>query len=179
MNFTLRKAKPEDIPAIEQLIADSSRGLSNEDYSKEQIEGALQGAWGVDTELINDSTYFVAEIDSVIVACGGWGRRQTLFGGDKQAGRQSELLDPAKDSARIRAFFVHPDWARKGIAKMILQKCEEEARAFGFRSIELIATLPGYRFYQKFGYTGNKRVEYRLDNDVCIEFIPMKKLLYG
>ncbi len=175
MSFILRKAKLGDIPVLEKLIIESARGLSSQDYTSEQIEAALNGAWGVDTELINDSTYFVAEVNGDIVACGGWSRRKTLFGGDKQTGRQSEFLDPAKDSARIRAFFVRPDWARKGIGRTILQKCEEEARTFGFRRAELVATLAGHRLYRAFGYSGETRIEYQLGNNIRIEFIPMKK----
>jgi N-acetylglutamate synthase-like GNAT family acetyltransferase len=156
MSFSLRKATLQDIPVLERLIAESGRGLSREDYTDEQIEAALRGAWGVDTELIRDGTYYVAEAANELVACGGWSYRKTLFGGDKQAERQSEILDPQRDAARIRAFFVRPDWARKGIAKAILQKCEEEARAHGFQRVELIATLPGHRFYRMYEIHGRQ-----------------------
>ena len=131
----------------------------------------------MDSELIRDGTYFVAEADSRIVGCGGWSRRRTLFGGDAQPGRRSELLDPARDSARIRAFFVHLNWARRGIGRAILEKCEAEARANGFRSTELLATLPGERFYRALGYTGDERAEYPLPDGVTIDFIPMRKSL--
>src|SRR5687767_8973427 len=114
MNFSVRKATLEDRPALEKLIAESARGLSRGDYTESQIEAALGGAFGVDSELIRDGTYFVAEADGRLVGCGGWSKRKTLFGSDAQPGRRSELLDPARDSARIRAFFVHPDWARRG-----------------------------------------------------------------
>lgn len=173
--FLIRKAKLEDIPSLTRLICESVWGLALRDYSKEQIEAALGSAWGVDTELINDDTYFVVEAEGGIVACGGWGRRKTLFGGDQQAGRESVLLDPAKEAARIRAFFVHPDWARRGIGRAMLERCESEAREAGFQSAELVATLPGQRLYRAFGYSGEKRVAYPLPQDLSIDFVPMRK----
>ena len=175
--FSLRKATLEDRPALEELIAQSARGLSRADYTDAQVEAALGSAFGVDSELIADGTYFVAEADGRLVGCGGWSRRATLFGGDAQPGRRSELLDPAKDSARIRAFFVHPDWARRGIGRAILERCEAEARANGFRSAELLATLPGHRFYRTLGYAGDERVRHSLRDGVTIDFIPMRKPL--
>jgi len=175
MTFSLRKATPDDIPALEWLIAESARGLSCQDYTELQIEAALGTAWGVDSELIHDGTYFVAEAGGEIVGCGGWSRRKTLFGGDRGAGCQSEVLDPSRDSARIRAFFVRPDWARRGIGRALLDRCEAEARAHGFRSAELMATLPGQRLYRAFGYTGAEPVQYPLSGGVMIEFVPMRK----
>ena len=173
--FTLRKAVLEDIPILEELIGESARGLGLPDYSPEQVEAALGTAWGVDTELIQDGTFFAAESAGKIIACGGWSRRKTLFGADGQAGRQSESLDPARDSVRIRAFFVHPGWARRGIGKALLEKCELEAKAWGFQSAELVATLPGQRLYRAFGYVGEKRVTYPLKDGLTIDFIPMRK----
>lgn len=177
MIFSLRKATMQDVPVLGTLIAESARGLAREDYTTEQIEAALGSAWGIDTELIHDGSYYVAEVGKEIVGCGGWSRRKTLFGGDKQAGRQSEILNPHLDAARIRAFFIHPDWARKGIGLSILQKCEEEAMVYGFRRCELMATLPGHRLYRSLGYSGDERVTYQLGNGVNIDFIPMKKNL--
>ena len=175
MNFSLRKATLEDRPRLEELIAESARGLSRSDYSPEQVEAALAGAFGVDSELIRDETYFVAEAEGEIVGCGGWSRRKTLFGGDSQAGRQSDFLDPVRDSARIRAFFVRPGWARRGIGRAILERCEAEARGQGFRSAELLATLPGERFYRALGYAGEDRVAHRLGAGLTIDFVPMRK----
>jgi GNAT superfamily N-acetyltransferase len=175
MTFTLRKATLDDIPVLEGLIARSARELSRDDYSDAQIEAALGTAWGVDTELIRDETYFVAEAAGEIVACGGWSRRKTLFGADAHADRKSDVLDAARDSARIRAFFVRPDWARRGIGRALLARCEAEARAHGFRSAELVATLPGQRLYALSGYAGGERVEYPLGTGLTIEFVPMKK----
>jgi GNAT superfamily N-acetyltransferase len=173
----LRKATLDDRPALERLIAESARGLSRPDYTDAQIEAALGSAFGVDSELIADGTYFVAEADGRIVGCGGWSRHATLFGGDAQPGRRSDLLDPSRDSARIRAFFVHPQWARRGIGRAILEECEAEALAHGFQSVELLATLPGHRFYRTLGYSGDERVAHELKDGVTIDFIPMRKPL--
>lgn len=176
-DFSLRKATLDDRPVLEQLIADSARGLSRPDYTDAQVETALGAAFGVDSELIRDGTYFVAEAEGAIVGCGGWSRRQTLFGGDAQPGRRSELLDPSRDAARIRAFFVHPGWARRGIGRAILERCEAEARAHGFRAVELLATLPGHPFYRALGYVGDERIAHELSGGVTIDFIPMRKAL--
>ena len=175
--FALRRASLADAAAVESLIGESVRGLSRRDYTDAQIEAALGTAFGLDRELIRDGTYFVAEAANEIVGCGGWSRRKTLFGGDRQPGRTSELLDPARDSARIRAFFVRPGWARRGIGRALIERCEAEALAYGFRSTELMATLPGHRLYRAFGYIGDECMEYQLPGGVAIEFIPMRKNL--
>ena len=175
MSFTLRKARLDDVPGLEKLIVESARGLCGEDYSEAQIIGAIGTAWGVDTELIRDETYFVVEVEGQIVACGGWSRRRALFGADALANRESEILNPMQDAARVRAFFVHPNWARRGIGRVLLERCEAEARAYGFRSVELVATLSGHRLYSVCGYRGDERVEYPLADGFTIEFIPMKK----
>lgn len=177
MPFTLRTATLADVAALQAVIAESARGLSGGDYTPEQIDAALQGAFGVDTELIRDRTYFVVEDDGTIVGCGGWSRRRTLFGGDAQGGRQSDLLDPARESARVRAFFVRPDWARRGIGRLLLEECERAARAAGFRAVELMATLPGRRLYAAFGYVGEERVTHITGSGVPIEFVPMQKMI--
>lgn len=175
--FTLRNATLADRPELERLIADSARGLSREDYTHAQIEAALGTAFGVDSELIRDGTYFVAQAQAALVGCGGWSRRRTLFGGDRQAGRTSELLDPAHDAARIRAFFVRPDWARRGIGRALLARCEAEAVAEGFCAAELMATLPGRRLYEVLGYVGETRVEHILPGGIAIHFVPMRRQL--
>lgn len=176
-DFSLREATLEDVPVLERLVSESARGLSRQDYTEEQIEAALGTALGVDRQLIRDGTYFVAEAEGEVVGCGGWSWRGTLFGGDAQAGRRSDALDPARDAARIRAFFVRPDWARCGIGRALLHRCEAEARARGFRSAELMATLPGERLYGAFGYCGAERIEHRLSGGVVIQFVPMRKQL--
>ncbi len=171
----LRLATLADVPAITALIGLSARGLCLSDYTAAQIEAALGTAWGCDSELIRDGTYFVAEANGDLIASGGWGRRKTMFGGDARPGRQSEFLDPACDAARIRAFFVHPDWARHGLARAMLNRCESEAMANGFKAAELMATLTGQRFYSKLGYHGSEIVEYSVGNGETIRFIPMRR----
>jgi GNAT superfamily N-acetyltransferase len=175
MEYILRKATLEDRAALEQLIAESARGLSREDYSIEQIEAAIETVFGVDSDLVLDGTYFVAEIDGNLVGCGGWSKRRTLFGGDQYHQRESGLLDPDREPGKIRAFFVHPDWARKGVGRAILNKCESEAQANGYRSLELMATLPGLKMYQALGYVGSESVAYEISAGVTIEFVPMTK----
>jgi GNAT superfamily N-acetyltransferase len=177
IKYQLRKAKLEDCPAIEELIELSARGLSAEDYSPEQIEGALKGAFGVDTDLIKDGTYYLAEADENLVGCGGWSFRKKIFGGDSRPSEDSGKLDPRSDPAKIRAFFVHPLWARKGMGKAILERCESEAGAMGFKSLELMATLPGVSFYSALGYTGSDPINYTLAAGLTIKFLPMRKAI--
>lgn len=177
MDYIIRKANLDDREAIELLIAESARGLSREDYSEQQIESAIRTVFGVDTDLIVDGTYFVADNSGLLVGCGGWSKRRTLFGGDRFASRDSGELDPRVDAARIRAFFIHPEYARRGIGRALLSFCESEARANGFRSIELMATLPGLKMYGACGYEGGERVEYQIGEGASIEFVPMKKEL--
>ena len=176
-DIKVRKAVFEDIPAIKELIKASSRFLAKGYYSFEQIEAALKSAWGVDSQLIFDATYFVSEYKSKIVGCGGWSRRRTLFGGDQQIGRSEELLDPQTDPARIRAFFIHPEWARKGIGRIILSESEKEAQLAGFRALELVATLSGQRFYESLGFQKEGSKSFPLQGGIEIEFISMGKRL--
>jgi N-acetylglutamate synthase-like GNAT family acetyltransferase len=153
MTPEIRLATTEDVPALQQLIRESVVGLSAAYYTPEQITSALSHVFGVDTQLITDGTYFVVEVGNDIVASGGWSRRKTLFGGDQMKSEQGEAsLDPANEAARIRAFYVHPKWARRGIGSLILTACEAAARATGFRGIELVATLPGEPLYLSHGY---------------------------
>lgn len=175
--WSLRAAELADVPQLEQLIADSARVLCAADYTATQIDAALGSAWGVDTQLIRDRTYFVLAADSGMAACGGWSRRRTLFGTDAHGGREPELLDPQLEAARIRAFFVHPSWARRGLGRWLLAHCEASARHEGFRSAQLLATLPGQRLYRAFGYVGEERVAYPLPGGGMIDFVPMTKQL--
>ena len=177
MSYQLRAATRADQEALRTLIARSARGLGAQDYSREQIEGALQGAFGVDTQLIDDGTYFVVELEGHPVGCGGWSRRRTLFGGDAHRERDAAELDPRVDAAKIRAFFVDPDHARRGIGRALLERCESEARARGFRRLELMGTLPGVRLYEALGYKPGAMVHYPVASGVTIEFIPMSKEL--
>jgi GNAT superfamily N-acetyltransferase len=161
MSFTIRKATLDDQAKIEKLIAESVRGLSRDDYSERQIELSVKSVFGVDTELIRDETYFVAETNTgEIVGCGGWSKRKTLYGASRYGqSRDSAVLDPEQDAAKIRAFFIHPLWARKGIGTIILEACEREAKSYGFKSAEMMSTLPGVRLYSARGYVaGDERV---------------------
>jgi GNAT superfamily N-acetyltransferase len=177
MDYIIRKATLSDRDAIAQLIKESARGLSRADYSDAQIEGAIATVFGVDTNLILDGTYFVADCSGMLVGCGGWSRRKTLFGGDQYPTRDASDLDPATEPAKIRAFFIHPQHARKGIARAILDACEGAARSFGFQSLELMSTLPGIKLYRACGYEGEDRVELEVGEGVTIGLVPMRKIL--
>jgi len=167
------------LEAISKLIEISARTLCAGDYTADQIEGALQEVFGLDSQLIDDRTYFVAESGSTIIGCGGWSKRKTLFGSDHRSERNSAELDPALDPAKIRAFFVLSDWAGKGIGKAILLQCETEAAAHGFHRLELMATLPGVRLYSRFGYSGSEQINYTLPSGAPIAFVSMRKELSG
>jgi GNAT superfamily N-acetyltransferase len=173
----IRAATLEDVAAIELLIARSAHELSSGDYSREQVDGALRGAFGVDTQLLRDGTYFVACCGAELVGCGGWSYRRTLFGGDARADRDPQALDPRTDAAKIRAFFVHPAYARRGIGTALLARCESEARNRGFRRFELMATLPGVRLYRARGYQPGKPLEWPVPGNLTIRFVPMCKEL--
>jgi GNAT superfamily N-acetyltransferase len=177
--YRLRKATRADRSNLERLIARSARALGVRDYRPEQIEAALRGAFGVDTQLIDDGTYFLVELERKIVACGGWSRRRTLFGGDAHAERDARELDPAVDAAKIRAFFVDPDYERQGIGRALLERCEAEARAQGFTRFELMGTLTAVPLYQALGYLPGTMRRYRLAADVMMQFVPMHKELAG
>jgi len=175
MSIALRLATRTDVPVLAALIERSARGLSLDEYRLAQVEAALRGAFGVDTQLLDDRTYFVAEEDGRLAGCGGWSFRSTLFGGDTRTGRDDSLLDPRTQAAKIRAFFVEPARARRGVGTLLLERCEQEARARGFARAELMATLPGVKLYAARGYVGAQRVSYDLGNGESIEFVPMSK----
>jgi len=179
-SFHVRRAIPADVPAIEALIGLSVRALQTQDYSQTQIEGALGTVFGVDSQLIADGTYFVLEAvsghgNAAMVGCGGWSKRKTLFRGDRASGREDGLLDPLRDSAKIRALFVHPDWARHGIGSKILAACENAAIEAGFKSFELGATLTGERLFRARGYEAIDRMEAPLGNGASLPIIRMSK----
>ena len=186
----LRLAKPEDMPVLRELIEASVRGLQTEDYTPAQIEGALNTVFGVDSQLIADGTYIVAEAplgqkgstrrtdvqaEWMIVGCGGWSKRKTLYGSDHWAGREDALLDPQRDAAKIRAFFIHPAWARQGVASMILKACEEAARAAGFSRYEMGATLTGAKLFGARGYAVVEPISIPLSNGETLSVIHMEK----
>lgn len=178
--FAIRLATAEDIPALRGLIEKSVRVLQREDYSAEQLEAALGTAYGVDTQLIADGTYYVVEEsrgagEQRIVACGGWSMRKTLYGSDHGPYRDNAKLDPACDAAKIRAFFVHPEWARHGIASLILKTCEDAAYARGFRRFEMGATLTGVPMYAARGYEAKERLEVPLPGGLSLTVVRMGK----
>ena len=177
MDYTIRKASLDDREAIERLIAESARGLSQGDYSGEQIEAAIATVFGVDTDLIVDGTYFVAEGSENLVGCGGWSKRRTLFGGDQYGKRDSNELDAQTEPARIRAFFVHPDWARRGFGSRLLDAGEQAARAAGFTRLELGATLTGIPLYERHGFRQMERSDVPLPNGATIPIVRMSKVL--
>jgi GNAT superfamily N-acetyltransferase len=179
MKIRIRQAVTEDIPILRGLIDASVRGLQTRDYTPSQIESALATVYGVDTQLIADGTYLVAEAEGdaepVTVGCGGWSKRKTLYGGDQWTGREAALLDPQHDAAKIRAFFIHPSWARQGIGTMILEACENAAVAAGFIRFEMGATLTGVPLYQARGYVALENLEVPLANGESLPIVRMEK----
>ena len=178
MTFALRLAGEQDIPALSALIPLSVRSLQADHYSTSQMDAALGPVFGVDRELIRDGTYFVVEHGREMAGCGGWSRRRTLYGGD--AGRdatEAGLLDPAREPARIRAFFVHPDCARRGIGRRIMNACEQAIVEAQFRSIELVATLAGEPLYAAFSYDAVERFEIPLAGGLVLPVVRMVKRL--
>lgn len=173
--YHLRLATSQDLPALWGLIPLSVRALSRGCYTETQIESAIRHVFGPDTQLITDETYFVAEAAGEIVGCGGWSRRRTLYGGDQSKRGEDAGLDPRTEAARIRAFFVHPDWKRRGIGSQILTACMDAAYAAGFRRLELMATLPGEALYRSFGFKTVERVETLLPDGVVIPFVHMAR----
>ncbi len=182
--FQLRLATEGDIPALHALIEASVRGLQAADYTPQQIEGALGTVLGLDTQLIRDRTYFIAEVlnqnsDARSVAgCGGWSKRKTLFGADAGPGREPELLDPVTDAAKVRAIFVHPEFSRKGLGSLILATVEEAARAAGFRRFEMGSTLTGVPLYRLKGYVETERIAVPLRNGEALPVVRMVKSVH-
>ncbi len=179
MAIEIRPATLVERPALERLIEASVRRLSIGYYTPQQIESALVHIFGVDTQLIADRTYFVAVAEGQIVGCGGWSQRKTLFGGDQMKDEMGEdgLLDPATDAARIRAFFVHPDWARRGIGRQIIAACEEAARRAGFTRMEMAATLPGVPLYAACGYEAVEPIAAAMPDGETLPILRMAKVI--
>jgi GNAT superfamily N-acetyltransferase len=178
--FLLRHARTTDIAPLQILIELSVRGLQKDDYSPAQIEGALGHALGLDTQLIEDQTYFVAEPAGQagwLVGCGGWSNRRTLFGSDHGPNREDTFLDPATDAAKIRAIFVHPQWARQGLGSLILRHCEEAAQRAGFTRLEMGSTLTGVPLYTLKGYVPRDNVAVPLPNGETLPIVRMTKYL--
>lgn len=177
MEIIIRMAVMADVPALRTLIPESARELSKHYYSAQQIDSAIRYIFGVDTQLIADQTYYVAEADGQIVGCGGWSKRNTMFGGDQMKAAQDPLLDPKEEAGRIRAFFVRPGWARKGIGRRIIRACEDAARADGFTRMELVATMPGEPLYAAMGYEVTRRFDQPMADSTALPLAHMKKSL--
>jgi GNAT superfamily N-acetyltransferase len=195
VEIRIRKAATADIPVLRRLIEASVRELQVEDYTPAQMEGALESVFGVDSQLIADGTYLVAEARVlaplseaentaeekipgcgwVIAGCGGWSKRKTLYGSDHWTGREDTLLDPKRDAAKIRAFFIHPAWARRGVGSKILAACEVAACAAGFTSYEMGATLTGAKLFGAKGYVAVEKIEVPLKNGLSLPVIHMAK----
>jgi GNAT superfamily N-acetyltransferase len=173
----LRVAERRDIPRLAALIEASARALSAGFYTPRQIDAAVRYVFGVDSALIADRTYFLVEDGAILAGCGGWSRRRTLYGGDQRPVGAPEFLDPQTDAARIRAFFVAPSHARRGIGRRLLEACETAARAAGFTRLELMATLPGVPLYAACGFVEAERVIDVLPDGTAIEFVRMARRL--
>lgn len=172
-----RVATADDVPALDALIAASARGLSVGFYTAEQVDAAVAHVFGVDTQLITDGTYYVIDALDGPAAAGGWSARRTLYGGDQMKNAEDPRLDPATEPARIRAFFVHPEWARRGLARRLYAVCARAARNAGFRSFELMATLPGEPLYAALGFVVVERVSVQLPGGVAVPFARMRRAI--
>ena len=177
MQVNLRVATPDDIPALRALIDASARALSSGFYSPAQIDAAVTYVFGVDSQLIDDGTYFLIEGPDGPAASGGWSARRTLYGGDQMKTDEDPRLDPLSEPARIRAFFVHPDWARRGLARRLYSACVAAAWTAGFRRLELMSTKPGEPFYSALGFTAVEQVITTMPNGVEVPFTRMSRTI--
>lgn len=179
-DWHIRVAQPSDIPALHTLIEASVRQLQANDYTPAQIEGALGTVLGLDTQLIHDQTYYLAEAaqpsgETTLAGCGGWSKRKTLFGADQAAVREPELLNPATDAAKIRAIFIHPAYARQGLGTRILAHVEGAAQAAGFHHFEMGSTLTGVPLYTLKGYVPIEQIAVPLKNGEALPIVKMIK----
>jgi len=171
-----RLAEEGDVSLLEALISRSVYTLQAKFYSQAQMEGAVGTIFAVDTQLIRDRTYFVAECDGKIIGCGGWSKRKTLYGGDKaKESAEDALIDSETEPARVRAFFVDPDYARRGIGSEIVRRCESALVASGFSQAFIIATLPGEKLFGSLGYKVVKRSAINLLNHETLAVVEMAK----
>jgi GNAT superfamily N-acetyltransferase len=171
----LRLARTDEAEAIDALMKASTRDLFPAYYDAEQTEASVTYVASVDRTLIEDGTYFVAEADGELVACGGWSRRDKLYTGSGEAAGGARLLDPATEPARVRAMFVRSDWIRRGLGRRILEACEAAARAEGFKLLALMATLPGRPLYESYGFMPTGDADVPLPNGVLIACTAMEK----
>lgn len=173
----MRTAVTADVPALHRLIDASVRELSRGYYSPAEITSGLRFVFGPDTALIADRTYFVIEVDGELAAAGGWSRRRTLYGGDQAKTGPDPLLDAPTEPARIRAFFVDPRFARRGLARRLLAHCAAEAAREGFRALELMATLPGVPLYRALGFEPIEEAAPVLPDGVALRMVRMGRAL--
>jgi GNAT superfamily N-acetyltransferase len=173
----LRLAEHRDVAAVQALIDASVRALSIGYYTEAQIDEALVSVFGVDTQLLNDGTYFVIHVDVALAAAGGWSRRETLYGGDQTKRTADPLLDPAHDAARIRAFFVAPQFARRGLARQLYAACEQAAVDEGFRRFQLGATLPGVPLYEALGFVPLNRIDSPMRFGLTLPIVRMERAI--
>ena len=174
-----RLAREEDVAKLERLIPLSVRALQAAYYSAAQMEAALGPVFGVDRQLIRDGTYFVVEDQGQIVGCGGWSKRRSLYGGDAHRAEPDSELDPTRDAARVRAFFVHPSWVRRGIGRSIMMACERAILAAEFRRVDIVATLAGEPLYAGFGYDVVERYHIEMAGGLRLPVVRMTKSFSG
>ena len=175
MALVLRLATPDDLPALRAMMARAISELQAAFLTPAEVE-ASKGVMGLDTQLINDGCYYLAELDGALGGSGGWSRRATLYGGDHSAGRDARMLDPVSEPARIRAMYTDPAFVRRGVGKAVLAACEDAARQAGFARAELMATLSGQPLYAAAGFAP---IEHVLDSngDVPVPLVRMGKAL--
>ena len=176
MNLNFRLANSEDIPDVKGLMEQSIAKLLGNYVNEEELEASFE-SMGLDDQLIRDKTYFLIHFEGVLVGCGGWSNRKTLFGGNHTPNRSNDFLDPNHDAAKIRAMYTHPDWARKGIGTFILELAEKEACNAGFKRCELMATLSGIYLYKRRGYKIDEEIFYKSKKGNSVKMYKMTKFL--
>jgi GNAT superfamily N-acetyltransferase len=175
--FLIRPATVTDSPALRALIERSAAALSVGFYTQQQTAAVTREVFGVDSQLLADGTYYVVEAAGAIAACGGWGKRSTGFGGDQAKSAPERLLDPATEAAKIRAFFVEPAWARRGLGSLLMTHCSAEAGAAGFSMLELVSTLPGVPLYRALGFIDVASFDLQLSGGVRVPVVRMRRPL--
>jgi len=175
-SFTHRIAQSADIPALRTLMASAIRESLKNFLPAESVEASFE-VMGLDTQLIEDGTYYVVECEGAIAGCGGWSKRNTLFGGDHTAARNDALLDPRSDAARVRAMYTSPAFARRGVGRLVLSLCEHAAANEGFSRLELAATLAGEPLYRTCGYREIERFEAHTSKGIRIPLVRMAKAI--
>ncbi len=172
----LRIATRDDIPAITDLMAASMAALLPDFLDEKQVQRSNE-SMGVDTQLIEDGTYFLVYVDDALAGCGGWSRRRTLYGGNHTAGRDDSLADPHTEPAKIRAMYTHPDFTRRGIGRFLLDAGEAAARAEGFKTMEMGSTAPGRPLYEACGYEFVEDLSKPSEDGTIVPVLRMRKSL--